>query len=350
MSVKNDLAERQFKNAYLLYGDEAFMRNNYKNQLKAALADPSDTLNYAYFEGKGINPDDVAGLVETLPFMAEYRLIIVENSDWFGAKGGASEDGGEAEDEGVSSGKLARLTEAIKNIDPSVVIVFCEPKADKRSKLYKTVQSKGAVEEFAQFESAETVGRWIAGSVNANGYQIAAQTCMYMVEELGKDLTNLSNELEKLYGYCYESKKITVDDVDMVCTHQISTKIFDMISAMAVQNRELALEKYFDLIALREAPFHILALIIRQYNQMLQVKDGMAKNNNNVNATASALGMQNWMVQKTNVAASKMTRRQIIACLEACAKADEAIKSGNLTDSISIELLIVECSNAMKKD
>ncbi len=39
-----------------------------------------DTMNYRYFEGKNTNPKEIIDLAETLPFFAERRLIVLENT------------------------------------------------------------------------------------------------------------------------------------------------------------------------------------------------------------------------------------------------------------------------------
>ena len=72
--LAEDIKNGSFKSSYLLYGEEAYLRTQYKNRLKNALADPSDTMNFSRFEGKGINPAEIISLAETLPFFAERRL------------------------------------------------------------------------------------------------------------------------------------------------------------------------------------------------------------------------------------------------------------------------------------
>ena len=51
-----------------------------------------------------------------------------------------------------------------------------------------------------------------------------------------------------------------------------------MLEAIARKQREKVLTLYYDLIELRESPFGILALLIRQCNQLLQVKDILSIN------------------------------------------------------------------------
>ena len=80
LKLKEDLKNGIYRRAYLLYGDEPYLQNMYKNRLLNAVADPDDTMNLSKFQGKGINPKEIIDLAETLPFFAEHRVILIENS------------------------------------------------------------------------------------------------------------------------------------------------------------------------------------------------------------------------------------------------------------------------------
>ena len=170
--VANSLSSKEYKNAYLLYGSEGYLRNYYKKALKVALVNEGDNLNYSYFEGTGTNPSEVAGLLSTMPFMAEHRVIIVENSGWM-----AKSSGEEGEEKSSGDGKLSLVIEGIKNIPEDVIIIFVEEKADKRSKLYKAITSKGVAEEFGE-QQDETLARWLINQAKAAGKSMDPATAM----------------------------------------------------------------------------------------------------------------------------------------------------------------------------
>ena len=81
-TINDDIKNNKYKRVYLIYGEEAYLRKQYKDKLKKAIVG-EDTMNYGYFEGRGIAVQDIIGISETLPFFAELRLIIVENSGFF---------------------------------------------------------------------------------------------------------------------------------------------------------------------------------------------------------------------------------------------------------------------------
>ena len=85
-TLNQDIKEHSFKPAYLLYGEEEFLKNSYKNRLREAITG-GDTMNYNYFEGKNLDVQEIIGLADTMPFFAEKRLILIEDSGMF--KGGS---------------------------------------------------------------------------------------------------------------------------------------------------------------------------------------------------------------------------------------------------------------------
>lgn len=82
-SINEDIKNRRFKQIYLLYGEEAYLKRMYKEKLRNALVEKEDTMNYNYYAGKGISISEVIDVSETMPFFADRRLIIIENSGFF---------------------------------------------------------------------------------------------------------------------------------------------------------------------------------------------------------------------------------------------------------------------------
>ena len=79
-SILEDIKTQNFKQAYLLYGEEAYLKHQYKNKLKNALLPEDDTMNFSRFEGKGTEIPKVIDLAETMPFFADRRVKIQDFS------------------------------------------------------------------------------------------------------------------------------------------------------------------------------------------------------------------------------------------------------------------------------
>ena len=78
-TLNQDLKTGNFRRVYLLFGEEAFLKRSYKNRLKEAI-DGEDTMNVHTFEGKGLDLKEVISLADTMPFFADRRLSVAEDS------------------------------------------------------------------------------------------------------------------------------------------------------------------------------------------------------------------------------------------------------------------------------
>ena len=51
-SLNEDLKTGNFRQVYLLYGEEDYLKKQYKDRFVKAMVPEGDTMNYSYFEGK----------------------------------------------------------------------------------------------------------------------------------------------------------------------------------------------------------------------------------------------------------------------------------------------------------
>ena len=210
--LNQDMKTGQLNHIYLLYGEEAYLRKQYKNRLKEAIIG-DDSMNYHYYEGKGVTIGEVIDQAETMPFFSEKRLILMENTGLF--KGGGEE-----------------LSEYLKSPAQTVYFLFVETEVDKRSKLYKTVSAKGCAVEFG-IQDENTLKRWVLGMVKRENKKISEPALNFLLEMTGTDMENIQKEMETLFCYCMDQDAITERDIVQICTKRISSHIFDMINAIA---------------------------------------------------------------------------------------------------------------------
>lgn len=322
-NILEDIKSGQLKQVYLLYGEEGYLRKQYRDKLKSAFFPEPDTMNCNYLEGKNINIGAVIDLAETMPFFAEKRLIIIENSELF-------KHGGE------------KLAEYMRELPPTVYFVFSESQIDKRSKLFKAVRDAGRAVEFPAQDTA-TLMKWILGIVKRENKEISRTAVELLLEKTGSDMENIRSELEKLICYTLEKEGITQEDVETVCTRRMENQIFDMINAIAEKRQKQALFLYYDLLALKEPPMRILFLIARQFNLLLQVKEAKKKGYDN-KTIAQKTGLHNFIVGKYAAQAGKFRTEYLRQALTDCVMAEEAVKTGKMNDKLSVELLIIQYS------
>lgn len=320
--ISEDIKSGNFKKIYFLFGDEDYLKKQYKDMLKKAIVGDDD-MNYSYYEGKDINIPALIDQAETLPFFATRRLIVIENSGLFKSDG-------------------EELAEYLKEAPESTFFVISENEVDKRSKLFKTCSSLGLAVEMKSPDEM-TLKKWVNKQFAENGKKMTERDIEYFLELTGEDMTNIKNEVDKLISFVGDKEVITAKDADMIVTKQISNHIFEMVEAIGNRNQRKALDLYYELLTLREPPFRILALIARQFNLLLQTKE-LLLNNVGHDVICQKIKVPSFAVKKYIYEAKQFDMNSLKKALEACVNADEDIKSGRMSDKMSVELLIVEFS------
>ena len=322
----SDIQNETFKPVYLLHGDEAYLRVQYKNRLKDALTADGDTMNYSYYQGKDVNAAEVIDMSETMPFLADKRVIILENT-------GFAKDGNDALADYVNSG-----------IPDTTVIIMVEQAVDKRTRLYKAIDKAGRCVSF-DIQNDDTLKKWILGRLKREGRQISAQTLDIFLETVGTDMYTIFGELEKLISYTMDRNSITQADVESVCCVRLQNRVFDMISLMGLKKSSEAVKIYHEILSLKESPYGVLALIVRQFNYMLQIGDMLSLGMNN-KTIASNVGLSPYVVGKYIPQVKNFSIDEMKKILEACAETDHNVKRGDMGIELGVELLILEIATS----
>jgi len=319
LEIDQDIKSGQFKNAYLIYGEEDFLITTYRKKLINALDVADDTMNFARYSGKGISPGEIIDLAETLPFFKDRRVILIEDSGFFK----------EACDE---------LAEYLKNVCESTCIIFVERSVDKRTRMYQAVKKYGCLAELKPYD-ADTLAKWIAGTLGKHGKKVRTSTVQYLISKSGTDMNLLAMEIRKLCDYTGDRDVIEDKDIDDICTVSLEDRIFEMTEAITEGNVKKALERYYELLSLRVAPIKIIALIAREFNLLLQAKELMHVARDQ-KALAARMGTAPWIAGKYMNRCRRLSSDYLREAFDAAVSTDQAIKSGLMDEKISIEMLI----------
>ncbi len=322
--IEEDIRTGNFRQIYLLYGKEDYLKRQYKDKLTAAMVSAGDTMNFAVFEGKESAPGRIIDLAETLPFFAERRVILIKDSGFF-------------------KRSCEELADYLAGAAPSTHFIFVEEEVDKRSKMYKAVKKNGQIAEFAEQNEA-LLTRWILSRLKKEGKRITSSVMQLFLGKTGTDMGNIDRELEKLICYTMGREVIEAADVEAVVTEQPSNKIFEMINAVAEHNQRKALDHYYDLLALKEPPMRILYLITRQFQILLTVRD-LSGRGFDRHTMAQKAGIPDFAVARNVSQAKGFTAAQLIGALKEGAGLEEAVKTGRMNDRMAVELFLVKYSS-----
>lgn len=277
-------------------------------------------MNLGVFVGKDVQVEEVISMAETMPFFAERRLVIVEDSGLF------KKDAG-------------RLPDYLVQLPETTHMVFVESEVDKRSRMYKKVKELGYPAELKP-QTERELKRWVLQLLTQEEIRLTEPVMDYFLMTTGTNMSLIRSELDKLISYLGDRKVLTREDIDAVCTPQVVGRIFDMTAALAAKDQKRALELYFDLRTLREPPMRILFLISRQYQQLLQAKElqqaGVPKEE-----IGKQLGIPAFVTGRLLSQAARHSMDDLKQAANACMDAEFGVKTGKIADVMAVELLIV---------
>lgn len=326
IKLKSDIASNNLKNLYLFYGDEAYLMQKYEKDMidKLVSADFYD-MNLNYFHGKEAVYDVLSGIVETLPFFADKRLVFVKESGLFTT-------GRKDETE--------KLANYVEDLPLETVLVFIEKNIDKRNSLYKKVNKFGTVVEFKTPDEKSLI-KWIIMLSKQNGKVMTSSTAVALLRTVDNSMNSIETELEKLFAYALDDSEITVKHIRSVCTKSIQAQIFQLVEAIGRRNSEKAIDEFAILIQKKESPQMVIVMITRQFRLILQCSF-LSSQRESVDSIAATLGIRTFIVRDCLSQATNFTIDMLKSAFMACLDADVKIKSGEMNDKIAVEMLILE--------
>ena len=81
--LKDTLKSGDIRKLYLFYGNEDYLKDSCRYQVRAAVLNPGDTINVNVYDSDNLDLSSMIEQAGTLPFFAPHRLIIAKNTGFF---------------------------------------------------------------------------------------------------------------------------------------------------------------------------------------------------------------------------------------------------------------------------
>lgn len=325
MNLKQQLSSKAFKNVYLFFGEEDFLKSYYFGMLKKNIVEEDFIdFNYIVFEGPKQDYNEITIALETPPMMAQKKMILVKYSGVF-AK--ANEEA------------KAFWTVVLKTVPDYAVIAFYEDEVDKRSMLYKAAAKAGEAVECAYLEGVELIN-WVGRGCREAGKAITKPDIEYLIRSCDGGMNNIKRELEKLFAYCDD--RITKGDIDKIVTKMPQSRVFEMINAMLRHDARTVFEQLDALKTLKESAFMVLALLLTNFERILHTKILLACSEPHGNIAAK-IKVPPYFVRDYVGAAQRSDKAFLCRAVKDIAEIDFAVKQGRIEDWIAVENFLAKC-------
>jgi DNA polymerase-3 subunit delta len=180
--------------------------------------------------------------------------------------------------------------------------------------------------------------RWIMERTEARGGSMAPNAAAMLASFVGGRLQQMDREIEKLVLYA-AGERITKEHVVLLVQDARAARIFDLTDAVSAGKRKLAIRLYRRLLSEGGSPLWVLSMLARQYRILLSVK-ALADKGMREREIASKLGLARYPVQKALGEVHRFTYERLIRSHDLILRADNAIKSGEMSADVAVELLV----------
>lgn len=331
--LMRDISAKHFAPVYLIYGDDAYLKNYYKETLAKKASDGDPFFNLQKFEGY-IDLQEVFDAVNQFPMMAERKSVVLSDFNF----------------EQCDKSDFDRFLELISNPNDTCVLIvffdsvgFDEKKGSKEKKLINAVNKAGGKCAEINHRTAGALVKMLSDGAKKRGCKFGEIAARYLIEVSGNDLSTLKNELDKLCAFVNDGE-ITKETVDFISSKSVEASVYDYVKQIFAGDISKALKMLNDMFFMHIEPMSILYIVSSSYVDMHRVmsavnasisKDEIAKD-------FSYPKNRQFLLDRASQNLKKFDAKKIRLSLDALTSADKSIKTFGNDPYATLEQLTVK--------
>jgi len=313
-----------------IYGEDTFRSRQYLREQIERFKQTRDPQGYnvVFVDGKKSEPGKVLSEIISVPFLAEKRLVVVENI--------------------LSTSDKEMLAEIIervkdKKIPETNIVIFWQGENLGKVKEIKEMDALLKKEKFAQ-EFALLVGAQLSGFINSEtkkrGAKISNAAVNYLAQNVAGDMWFLNSLLDQLTAYAGE-KEIQIADVNLFLDEKVDDNAFNMVEAVVSGNKKQAYKLLQEQRRLGEDDFKIFGLIVWQFRILMQMRSLFEQQDNiSSDLMAAQLGLHPFVVKKNLAIVKRFNKKQLTNIYDQLLGMDFKAKTGQGEMGLMLDLFV----------
>ena len=221
---------------YLIYGTDEYFKEKILKKLLVKYSTPgTEDFDRSILHASNTSIDQLIEQLDTLPFMAEQRVVVIKGLETYSAKDNTKLD------------KYLKASE-LRNI-----LIILSEKIDARTSLIKTCQKNGVVIQSKPPYNANDILRWLRMKLSDDNIQMESQAQQLFANSIELDYLIAAMELEKLIIYTKKADRIKLDDVQKCVGISKKNKVFDLQNAIGEASYKKAMQVLENIVANEDA-------------------------------------------------------------------------------------------------
>lgn len=332
----SEIKKEKIRELYFFSGEEIYLMDKALEELiKSLLTEDLQSINLSYLDGKTSDLDSLKLSCETLPFLSNKRIIVLNNPD-------SMEDLVKNQEEVIAY---------LKTLGDHQTLIIADRKSNikKSTKLYKFIKEINCNVNFEKLKGVE-LNSWIIDRFKLNGKILAnsnisyfLRTSSYLSRNIDSTLYDLENEIKKLSALS-QRKEITNEDMDKVLIKNIDRNIFDLLEAISKNNSDKAISIFNQIYTMNEPIQKIIFMIARQFRLLNAIKLHLSKGYGNKEIQLK-LGIKPYEFSKLVKQVGSFSQKTLNEILENILETDKNLKTRPSDQKLEMELLLVKLTN-----
>jgi DNA polymerase III subunit delta len=238
----------------------------------------------------------------------------------------------------------AALVAYIEKPSPTTVLVLSGEKLDGRTKLGQVLTKTGALFSFEPPKQHEVAGL-VAARARRQSLELEPEAARLLGDLIGAEVGSIDRALEKASLHAGPGAPITAEDIEAVVAPTRVHSIFELTDAIGSRDLGKASLLLRNTLSGGESGLPVLAMITRQFRQLLAVKAARARGVQ-PRDLASELGIKPFLVDQLLAQARRYEEVELQGALDAALRADIRMKSTRLDAGVVLDRLLVEVMSA----
>ncbi|MCZ6805580.1 MAG: DNA polymerase III subunit delta [Deltaproteobacteria bacterium] len=325
--VTTRAAKGSLEPVYLLVGTERLLVERAVDAVRKAVDQRgAPGFNVDLFDGKGLEAVSVISAAQTLPMMADRRFVLVRHVD------------------AMTPTEQSNLAEYLADPNDSTSLVLTADKLDGRGKLTKIAKKQGWLTDAKPLRGSE-LRAFVRAEATARGHNIAPQAIETLLDAVGDDLAAIDDAIERLSLFVGAGQRIDSDAV-MTCVTRIRVEsIWSLVDAIGLKDRRKGIAAAQSLLADREPPLRLLAMVARQLRIVARMREALSEGLRPQEAAKRA-GAPPFKANDLTASARQFTADTLGEAFALIAQTDMALKSSKRPPDVVLQDAVLELCTA----
>ena len=321
--ITKDIKAGSLNKPLFFCGSETYLINWAVDLIGKEFVDPiSKELDFVIIEETDSTLDHIKSVCETFPMFSKKRVVVLKNF------------------KEINEAFVLYITDMPEFCQ--LIIISSEP--DKKTKIYKEASKQWREYEFDRLDENDlkkfiekrfrTAGKIIKKTLIS---QIVTSSGYYD-KESNYNLYNLENDIKKIIYYSQEQEVETFHIIDSI-SGNVETNVYQMIDAISSNKKDEAFELLHNILLMGENLYYILAVIIGQFETILEVKE-LRDEGNSLSEMQKTLAIHEYRIKKAMLYGEKFSENNIKETLGKLYEVDRNIKNGFIDGTLALEMII----------